>query len=172
MPEIVSKSLTHLLETENMTNGQLALDLNVSESMVSKMKNGTRKMPWDVAETSLRKFDQPFYAMGILNSFSDGCSPPVFTGESVERHRLAFEEIMVTQATEAVQTLNDVSFVKNPKLISLDERERVKGAIKELLDVEAWAKNLAALLAKEYNISLKECYKKATITWKAKGWLE
>ncbi|KAA6450998.1 helix-turn-helix transcriptional regulator [Bacillus swezeyi] len=172
MPEVVARSLSHLLEAEDMTNGQLALDLNVSESMVSKMKNGTRKMPWDVAETSLKKFDQPFYAMGIMNMFSDGCSPPVFTGESVERHRLAFEEIMVTQATEAVQTLNDVSFVKNPKLISLDERERVKGAIKELLDVEAWAKNLAALLAKEYNISLKECYKKATITWKAKGWLE
>lgn len=32
MPEIVSKSLAHLLETKNMTNGQLALDLNVSES--------------------------------------------------------------------------------------------------------------------------------------------
>ncbi|WP_200906625.1 hypothetical protein, partial [Gulbenkiania mobilis] len=88
----------------------------------------------DVAETSLRKFDQPFYAMGILNSFSDGCSPPVFTGDSVERHRLAFEEIMVTQAKEAVQTLNEVSFVKNPKLISLEERERIKGVIKELLD--------------------------------------
>ncbi|MDI5790854.1 hypothetical protein PO124_27955 [Bacillus licheniformis] len=32
------------------------------------------------------------YAMGILNSFSDGCSPPVFTGDSVERHRLALKK--------------------------------------------------------------------------------
>ncbi|UIN45104.1 XRE family transcriptional regulator [Bacillus licheniformis] len=171
MSELVAKTLVHLLEAENMTNRQLALDLNVSESMVSKMRNGARKMPWDVAETSLKKFDQPFFAMGIMHHFSDGCAPPVFSGDSVERHRLAFEEIMVNEAQEIVKTLHEVSFVKNPKIVTAEEKERVIEAIKELLDVEAWAKNLAALLCKEYRISLKECYRKRQITWRARGWM-
>ncbi|MEC1261461.1 helix-turn-helix transcriptional regulator [Bacillus swezeyi] len=167
----ISRSIRHLLDAEKMTGSQLALDLNVSEQMVSHMKNDRRKMPFDVAEAALRKFDQPFFAMGVMFHFSDGCAPPVFSGDSVERHRLAFEEIMVNEAQEVIRTLHEVSFVKNPKIVSVEEKERVKEAIKELLDVEAWAKNLAALLCKEYGISLKECYRKRGITWKARGWV-
>jgi len=168
---VISRSIRHLLEAEKMTGSQLADDLNVSEQMVSHMKNDRRKMPIDIAEAALKKFDQPFFAMGIMHHFSDGCAPPVFSGDSVERHRLAFEEIMVNEAQEIVKTLHEVSFVKNPKIVTAEEKERVIEAIKELLDVEAWAKNLAALLCKEYGISLKECYRKRQITWIARGWM-
>lgn len=52
----ISRSIRHLLEAEKMTGSQLALDLNVSEQMVSHMKNDRRKMPIDIAEAALKKF--------------------------------------------------------------------------------------------------------------------
>lgn len=168
----VGQAVSQLLDSEDMTQVQMAMDLNLSEQMISHIKNSRRKMAYDIAETSLKKYEAPFYCMGILHEFADKCSPPVFQGSSVERHRLAFEETMVNEAQQAIHKLNEVSFVKSPALISRSEREHVKEAIGELLDVEAWARNLSALLATEYNISLKECYYNRVPVWKSKGWLE
>jgi transcriptional regulator with XRE-family HTH domain len=168
----VGEAVRHLLESEEMTAVQMAMDLNISEQMISHIKTGRRKMADDIAQASIKKYDSPFYIMELLSEFGDRCSPPVFRGTSVERHRLAFEETMICEAKEAVRILDEVSLVKNPTLITRDEREQIKAAIGELLDVEAWAKNLSALLSKEYNISWKESYKNRIPTWKAKGWVE
>lgn len=168
----VANAVRHLLETEEMTQVQMAMDLNLSEQMISHIKNGRRRMAEDIAQASIKKYDAPFYIMELLHQFADRCSPPVFRGTTVEHHRLAFEETMIHEAREAVNILDEVSLVKNPTLISREERQRVKEAIGELLDVEAWAKNLCSLLATEYNISLKECYKQRVVTWKAKGWMD
>lgn len=168
----VATAVSHLLESEEMTQVQMAMDLNLSEQMISHIKNGRRKMAEDIAMASLKKYDAPFYIMEITHEFADRCSPPVFRGSSVEKHRLAFEETMINEAQQAIEILDEVSFVKSPQLVSREERQKVKEAIGELLDVEAWAKNLVALLATEYNISIKECYRNRIATWKAKGWIE
>lgn len=167
----VAQAVSHLLESEEMTQVQMAMDLNLSEQMISHIKNGRRNMAEDIAVSSIRKYDNPFYIMEILHEFGDSCSPPVFRGKSVERHRLAFEETMINEAQQAISTLDELSLVKHPSLIDREERIRIREAIGELLDVEAWAKNLSALLASEYNISFKECYQSRLPNWKAKGWL-
>lgn len=167
----VAQAVSHLLESEEMTQVQMAMDLNISEQLVSHIKNGRRNMAEDVAASSIKKYDNPFYIMEIMHEFGDKCSPPVFRGNSVERHRLAFEESMIHEAKQAIDTLFEVSLIKHPSLINREERQRVKEAIGELLDVEAWAKNLSALLSNEYDISFKECYKSRLPNWKAKGWL-
>lgn len=170
--QYVGEAVGRLLEDEEISGVQLAWDLNISEQLVSHIKNNRRKMQPDIAEHSIRKMDNPFYTMHILHKFADYCSPPVFRGRSVEEHRLAFEEVTITEAREAIETLEEVSFVKSPSLLTNDELEKIKYAIGELLDIEAWAKNLAAILCAEYQISWKEAYKSRIPTWKAKGWME
>lgn len=167
----VAQAVSHLLESEKMTQVQMAMDLNLSEQMISHIKNGRRNMAEDIAISSIKKYDNPFYIMEIMHEFGDSCSPPVFRGNSVERHRLAFEETMINEAQQAISTLDELNLVKHPSLIDREERHRVLEAIGELLDVEAWAKNLSALLANEYDISFKDCYQSRLPNWKAKGWL-
>lgn len=167
----MANAVGHLLESEEMTQVQMAMELNISEQMISHIKNGRRNMAEDIAVSSIKKYDNPFYIMEIMHEFGDKCSPPVFRGNSVERHRLAFEEAMVSEAQQAIKILNEVSLIKHPSLINREERLRIKEAIGELLDVEAWAKNLSALLSSEYNISFKESYQNRLPNWKAKGWL-
>jgi transcriptional regulator with XRE-family HTH domain len=168
----IGNAVSHLLESEEMTQVQMAMDLNLSEQMISHIKNGRRKMADDIAIASIKKYDAPFYILEILHEFSDRCSPPVFRGGSVEKHRLAFEETVVHEAHEAIRILEEVSFVKSPQYITYEERNRVKEAIGELLDVEAWVKNLIAILSAEYSISMKDSYNQRVATWKARGWLE
>lgn len=170
--QFVGEAVERLLEDEDIPGVQLAWDLNISEQLVSHYKNNRRKMQPDIAEHSIRKLDNPFYIMEILHKFSDYCSPPVFRGKSVEEHRLAFEEVTITEAYEAIKTLEEVSLVKSPALVTKEERQRIKDTIGELLDVEAWARNLAAILCSEYKISWKEAYRSRIPTWKAKGWME
>lgn len=168
----VGEAVERLLEDEQIQGVQLAWELNVSEQLVSHYKNNRRKMQPEIAEHSIKRMDNPFYIMEILHKFSDYCSPPVFRGRSVEEHRLAFEEVTITEAYEAIETLEEVSFVKSPKLVTKEERQRIKDTIGELLDIEAWARNLAAILCSEYQISWKEAYKTRIPNWKAKGWME
>ncbi|MFE8697939.1 XRE family transcriptional regulator [Cytobacillus sp. FJAT-53684] len=168
----VAGAVQRLLDEEGLTQVQMALDLFVSEQLVSHIKNGRRKMVDDVAKRSLEIYDNPFYSIDVLHEFGDRCSPPVFRGNSVEQHRLAFEEVTIHEALEAIDILNEVSFVRNPSQINKEERDRVKQAIGELLDVEAWARNLAALLCSEYKISWKDSYKKRVPIWKSKGWIQ
>jgi transcriptional regulator with XRE-family HTH domain len=168
----VGSAVANLLESEGITQVQMAMDLHLSEQQISHIKNGRRKMAEDIAISSIKKYDSPFYILEILHEFADRCAPPVFKGGSIERHRLAFEEMMVNEAKVAIDILAEVSFVKSPQLMSLEERERVKDAIGELLDVEAWAKNLIAILCSEYSISVKESYRNRIPVWKARGWME
>ncbi|MDA6101879.1 helix-turn-helix transcriptional regulator, partial [Escherichia coli] len=59
----VATAVSHLLESEEMTQVQMAMDLNLSEQMISHIKNGRRKMAEDIAMASIKKYDAPFYIM-------------------------------------------------------------------------------------------------------------
>nr|WP_259547982.1 XRE family transcriptional regulator [Heyndrickxia oleronia] len=161
-----------LLQEEEIEGVQLALDLNVSPQLVSHMKNDRRRMQKDVAQQSLKVYDDPTYAMELIYEFSGGYTSPVLKGKAIEHHRLAFEEFAVNEMKEAIQILNDVSFVKPPSETSREERERVAQAIDEVSDAIMALTNLRAILATEYSIPLKEQMKKRQPVWKARGWIQ
>ena len=168
----VSKAITGLREHEGITQKQLALELNISEQLVSHLERNRRNMQKETAERTLQLYDAPVYAMNIIREFSDGYTSPHLNGKAVEWHRLAVEEFAVTEVQEAVQILAEVSLVKPPKENELEELNRIEDVIGELLDAEMAIGNLKAILADEYQLSLKSLSKKRIPTWKAKGWIE
>ncbi|MED1201981.1 hypothetical protein [Heyndrickxia acidicola] len=156
---------------EELFQEQMAFDLNVSPQLISHMKNNRRKMQQDVAKQSLLTYDNPIYSMQILYEFSNGMTPPVLSGKSVERHRLAIEELAINEAREAIQILDEVSLVKPPAETNKEERERIGQVIDEISDAIMALTNLKAILGEEYNISLKQRSEKRLPVWKAKGWI-
>ncbi|MDH5160380.1 XRE family transcriptional regulator [Heyndrickxia oleronia] len=161
-----------LLQEEEIEGVQLALDLNVSPQLVSHMKNDRRKMQKDIAQQSLQVYDNPIYAIEIIHEFSGGYTSPVLNGKAIDDHRLAVEQFAFMEVEEAVETLKRINFIKPPDETTKDEQERIAKAIDEIIDAEAGLSYLKAILAKEYNISLKDRMKKRHPVWKARGWIQ
>lgn len=166
-----STAIQTLQKEEGLDGIQIAKDLNISPQLVSNIKHGHRKLHKDIAQASMKIYDCPEYVLELLNEFSDGFTPPVLRGKSIEKHRLALEEFTVEQVKEVIQILEDVSLVKPPGMTTEEERERIREVIYELMDAEAAIVNLMAILANEYAISLKKCRKERKPVWKAKGWI-
>ncbi|ATB52701.1 hypothetical protein [Caldibacillus phage CBP1] len=166
-----STAIQTLQKEEGLDGIQIAKDLNISPQLVSNIKHGHRKLHKDIAQASMKIYDCPEYALELLHQFSDGYTAPRLTGRAIEKHRLALEEFTIQQVREVIRILEEVSLVKPPGETTAEERERIKEIIYELLDAEAAIANLKAILADEYQISLKECIRARKPYWKAKGWI-
>jgi len=165
------EAIQTLQREEGIDGVQLAMDLKISPQLVSNIKHNHRRMHADIAKESLEIYDSPEYALDILYEFSDGYTAPRLTGRAIEKHRLALEEFTIQQVREVIRILEEVSLVKPPGETTAEERERIKEIIYELLDAEAAIANLKAILADEYQISMKECIRARKPYWKAKGWI-
>lgn len=166
-----SAAIQTLQKEEGLDGIQIAKDLNISPQLVSNIKHGHRKLHKDIAQASMKIYDCPEYVLELLNEFSDGFTPPVLRGKSIEKHRLALEEFTVEQVKEVIQILEDVSLVKPPGMTTEEEKERIREVIYELMDAETAIANLKAILADEYGISLKKCINERKPYWKARGWI-
>ncbi|WP_337970216.1 helix-turn-helix domain-containing protein [Virgibacillus salexigens] len=169
---MVGKALKEMRKSEGLTQEQLALEFNLSKSMISEIEKGNRKLQEDVAHHSLKNLDNPLYALDIVHEFSDGYTPPRLSGNAVEWHRLALEEFVLKETSEVIEILKDVSLVKSPEASNLEELKQVEKVIGELIDAETAIGNLKAILADEYKLSLKECHQNRSQQYKKNGWIE
>ncbi|MYL44625.1 helix-turn-helix domain-containing protein [Virgibacillus halodenitrificans] len=169
---MVGKALKEMRKSEGLTQEQLAMELNLSKSMICEIERGNRKLQEDVAHYSLKNLDNPLYALDIVHEFSDGYTAPRLSGNAVEWHRLAMEEFVLKETQEVIQILEDVSLVKAPEASNLEELKQVEVVIGELIDAETAIGNLKAILADQYKLSLKECHKERKQHYKKEGWIE
>ncbi|SFM28644.1 Helix-turn-helix domain-containing protein [Gracilibacillus orientalis] len=158
-------------DDEGLTQKDFAEEMHVSSSLIALIETNKRAVQEDFAQRTLKQYDDPVYAMEVIREFSDGYTAPRLNGNAVEWHRLALEELAITEVQEAVKILNDVSFVKKPDETELEELDRIENVIAELLDAELAVTNLKAILAKEYHLSLKTISKKRIPYWKSQGWI-
>lgn len=168
----VGNAIKVLEKDEDITNDQLAFDLNLSPQMVSHMKNDRRVMQQDIARESVAMYDNPRYTMGILHEFSDGFAVPMMDGKAVDWHRLSLLAMLKKQFEEALEALKEVDFTKPPQAMEKHERELMVSAFDEILDARLSLENWLIQLQEDYNISIKKRMKAMTPRWKARGWLQ
>lgn len=168
----VGTAIQQLEKSEELTNDQLAFDLNVSTQMVSHMKNNRRVMQQDVAKTSLATYDNPEYIATIIREFSGGYTNPPLTGKNIERHRLSLAALAAKEMSEAVQALKNIALVKPPETLEQSEKEMISQIYDEIHEASIFADNLLMQFEREYGISKKKRIKLNTPRWKARGWLQ
>ncbi|WP_150283762.1 hypothetical protein [Rummeliibacillus sp. TYF-LIM-RU47] len=168
----VGNAIKVLEKDEELTNDQLAFDLNLSPQMVSHMKNDRRVMQQDIARESVAMYDNPRYTMEILHEFSDGFAVPMMDGKAVDWHRLSLLAMLKKQFEEALEALKEVDFTKPPQAMEKHERELMVSAFDEILDARLSLENWLIQLQEDYNISIKKRMKVMTPRWKARGWLQ
>lgn len=168
----VGNAIKVLEKEEELTNDQLAFDLNLSPQMVSHMKNDRRVMQQDIARESVAMYDNPRYTMEILHKFSDGFAVPMMDGKAVDWHRLSLLAMLKKQFEEALEALKEVDFTKPPQAMEKHERELMVKAFDEILDARLSLENWLTQLQEDYDISIKKRMKAMTPRWKARGWLQ
>lgn len=166
------EAIKTLVKEENVDGVQLAMDLNLSEQMISHIKNNRRKMQQDIAKKSMKVYDNFEYALELINQFTEGLIPPVLRGKNIEKHRLAIEAYAEKELKEALEAIVEICLAKPPESITAEEREGVKKIMYESLDAIAFLLNLLLTLEKDYLISVRKIVQNRIPTWKAWGWIE
>ncbi len=168
----VGNAIKLLEKNEELTNDQLAFDLNVSPQMVSHMKNDRRVMQKDVAQAAITTYDNPEFISTLIREFSNGYTTPVLSGKNIERHRLSLAVSAVKEMNDAIQALKNLTLVKPPETLGSNEKEEIREIYNEIHEATIFADNLLMQFERDYGISKKKQIKENTPRWKARGWLQ
>ncbi|MGE7623557.1 hypothetical protein ACQKMD_10980 [Viridibacillus sp. NPDC096237] len=167
-----SKALQNLIENENLTNEQLALDIKLSPQMVSHLKNGRRAMQRDIAQSSIQTYENSEYMADLMRAFTSGLTTPVLRGKNIERHRLSLAANAVREMNEAIQAAQNIILTKPPGALDKNEMQEVEAIYDEVLEATIFAENLLMQLENDYGISRKKRIRLNEPRWKARGWLQ
>lgn len=169
----IGKELKSLRVRKELSQENIASDMYVDQTLISKFERGTRKASKEFATASVSFYGDAQYGFGVARETAkEYISPLTIANEGIEWHRLALEEVFKKEAEEAIKHFNEVSLVKNPKFATDEEIRLIKEGINELLDVQAIINSFLVKLEQAYPVSVSECMKKRLSTWKAKGWIE
>lgn len=161
------EAIQGLMERTGINGEQMAADLFISKSHVSYMKHNKRNMQKDVAELSLKAYDDATYNMEITHNFSQGATSPVINGFAIDRdNHLA---IMVA-AKKEVDDFEEVTqlekFLRNPQVATEEDVNFAKRVYKESKEAADVLYNLCAKLSEVYKFSAKEMNKLLKEQWK------
>ncbi|KZN99847.1 helix-turn-helix domain-containing protein [Pseudobacillus badius] len=168
----VGEAVRHLLAEKDMTNEQMADDLNISKQLVSHYKNDRRTMQQDIAKQSIRVYeDSPKYIGELLYKFSDGYIPPVLKGPAIERHMLALKAHAEKGLAEALTEVGALCLAKPPGMADEEEKESIAQMMDKLLEARMFIDNFMMAIERDYGIPMKKGMKRLVLQWKANRWL-
>lgn len=166
----VDKAIRGLME-RGVTNGEeMATDLHISRSLVSSMKHGKRNMQRDIAESSLKAYDDATYNMEITHTFSQGQTAPVMSGAAIDRENHLAVMIAARKEVDEFEEVTQLDkFLRNPGLATEECKENAMQVYKESKEAADVLYNLCAKLSEVYEFSPKEMNKQLSRKWKANG---
>jgi|SRR5690625_1065535 len=168
----IGKSMKEMRDRKGLSQSNVADDLYVDQTMISKIEKNKRGASKEIATTSVSLYADARYGFEVARETAkDYITPLATANKAIEWHRLALEEVFKRQAQEAIDHFNKVSLVKNPDFVTEEEAKEIKDGVKELLDVQATINSFLAKLEQVYPVSVKESMRKRLPEWKAKGWI-
>lgn len=168
----IGKSMKEMRKRQELSQSNVADDLYVDQTMISKIEKGQRNMTKDLARVSSGLYDDAQFGFEIAReTSSDYITPLVTANKGIEWHRLALEETFKNEAAEAIDHFDRVSLAKHPDYVTDEEIREIQIGVKELLDVQTSINSFLSKLEQVYPLSVKECMRKRLPEWKAKGWI-
>ncbi|ALX47487.1 helix-turn-helix domain-containing protein [Lentibacillus amyloliquefaciens] len=166
----IGKSLKGMRERQGLSQSNVAHDLFVDQTMVSKVELNRRTASKELAKSSVNHYCDAQYGFEVAREMAQNYIAPLATGgEAVEWHRLALEEVFKKEVSKAIVRFDEVSMVKPPKHVDESEKQQITEGIKELLDVQTVMNSFLVSLEQEYEISIKDCMRARVPKWKSEG---
>lgn len=105
---------------------QVSFDLNVSRESISAYETERAKIPVDVSQNIVKKFDNPWFAMEVANEYTAGTWVRKLDGEFVDLHRASVKAKTEEELQEAIEALRGISVVNLANSVSPSELEKIK----------------------------------------------
>lgn len=168
----IGKSLREVRERKGYSQENIANVMHVSKQLVSHLENNRRDMTEDLAKQSASVLSDSQYGFEIARKTAmDYIAPLTTTGNAIEWHRLALEQVFINKSKKAIERFNEFSFVQSPEFADNDELDQIKERAEELLDLQMIVNSFLACLEQEYGISIRKCMKSRLSYWKSEDWI-
>lgn len=153
------------------TQQQLAMDLNLSREAVSAYETGRAKLPQDVSQHLMSKFENPWFAFTIRNEYTK-TGPMRLNGPNFDGHRSAVREKTIEEVKEVLGTLEAFSFAKPLQNISDWERPKAELLAEHIIEAVTALEHTLAVLCDEAKLSYNEQWNKHYTELRVKGYLQ
>lgn len=164
----VGQAIRNLMKNEALTGEQMAMDLHVDPSLISRFKTGDRNMSIELAKESVKNYPNAFYNMEMTREFSDRQTAPRLDGRAIESsNRLAVIITAKKEAEEALESLDLNKFLKAPENADDNDLRIAELAFKECKEAEWAFSNLCATIQETYLLPGKKISDELTRKWKA-----
>ncbi|PAD36347.1 helix-turn-helix domain-containing protein [Terribacillus saccharophilus] len=164
----LGKALTNLSIRQGINGEQMAKELHLDPTTVSKMKNDKRNVTTDTAHFSLQVYDDGEYTQDVAHLFTDGRTAPTIDGLAVDRQTpLAIMIQALEEIKDVTEVLDLKLFIRNPEHASDVEINAAETAYRESKELEWVMSNLCARIADFYKLNGKELDKAVKRKWKA-----
>jgi len=134
------------------TQLSLGLDINLTRETVSKYENGRSKIPSDISNTLMKKYDNPRFAMVIRNEFTH-TGAVWLDGPNVDLHRSSVKEKVLEEMNEALEKLNNFCMAKPLARLKHFEYQALESVLEELVEVQTAIEHMVVVVCEEANIS-------------------
>ncbi|MFC4712268.1 helix-turn-helix transcriptional regulator [Planococcus dechangensis] len=168
MKSKVSEMLKEMRKGE--TQQQLSMELNTSRESISAYETGRARVPQDVAQNLMTKFEDPWFAFALRNEYTK-TGPMRLNGPNFDGHRSAVREKTIEEVKEVLGTLEAFSFAKPLQNISEWERPKAKLLAEHIIEAVTALEHTLAVLCDEAGLSYNEEWQEHYTQLKVKGYL-
>jgi hypothetical protein len=132
---------------------QLSLDFNVARESISAYENERARIPKDIAQKAMQKFDDPDFARTVASEYTAGGWAPALNGPAVIRDCSAVKSRALKETEEAYEAMRKACLDVNPAFIGNFEKEDIKKSLDEASEAVTWINEYMATICRNYHFS-------------------
>src|SRR5690625_7986537 len=115
----IGKSMKEMRDRKGLSQSNVADDLYVDQTMISKIEKNKRGTSKEIATTSVSLYADARYGFEVARETAkDYITPLATANKAIEWHRLALEEVFKRQAQEAIDHVNKERLAQKPDCIN------------------------------------------------------
>lgn len=152
----LGQAIGEVMKEHGLTAAELGIPY--SDSMMRKVRSGTRKLAPDVAPIVASRLDKSVVYLEMWQELTDGVGPEWLDGSDIEHHRSSLKERLLREIGEAVQALTEFDTSRPPVRMTEREKRTVRDKMMELLDVISFCYTFLAIICDEFEFSFKEIH--------------
>lgn len=139
---------------------QIAMEFNVSREAISAYENERAKLPADISQRYMEKFDDPFFAMEVAAEYTAGTWVRRLNGENVDLHRASVRAKTEEELHEALEAISGVCVANRPVAMEEHERKKLEEALIQAIDAIVALTHYVAVICREYGFSWLQIWRK------------
>lgn len=145
------QALEQKMKEQDESQIELAKFLNVSNSLISKIANGSRRPAKDTMRTAVQHYDDPELALAAANEVTAGAFIPWLDNADLHRANVSMKSL--EEITEALEAIGDAPITKRSDQLSPMDREKIRSAIVESIEAMTALYHQVAILCRDYGFS-------------------